>query len=269
MKNALFALFLALVIFGCAGGGGPNDPKAVMEGAFLKEKNLNSAEATYDYVMRISGGEKELSMNGVMKMYQKGADARVDMTFDGTGEGMEALKDIDMRVYVASGNQYVCMKGGGAGSSWICMKYATSAEMPTIEEYSELSKKMLDGGALTFEGGVQSKTVAGRTCDEVKANIDFSKIDFKEFDLGSTGADASAIKEAKLKSCFDSGFGSALSMEMDFTMDLGKIEGSTQTGEMTMRISMSASEFKPNVDIQDSVFELPAEPTEYPSGNTA
>ncbi|MEW6329591.1 MAG: hypothetical protein AB1468_05775 [Candidatus Micrarchaeota archaeon] len=269
MKNAIcamFALFVALVLLGCAGGGGSKDPKAVMEEAFVKEKNLNSAEATYNFVMRVSGAGQEITMNGIMKMYQKAKSARVDMNFEGTGGGMEALEGIDMRVYVKDSAQYLCMKGGAAGSDWMCVEVSAATETPSVERYSELSKKLLDSGALSFEGGVQSKTVAGRACDEIKAKIDFSKMDFSEFDVGSTGADAKAIKEANLKSCFDSEVGSALSIEMDFAMDLSKIEGSEQTGELTMRMSMSASEFKPNVAVEDSVFELPAEPTEYPSG---
>jgi len=265
----MFALLVALALIGCTGGG-QNDPKTVMQEAFQKAKGLNSLEATYDFVMRVSGGEKEISMNGVMKTYQKGTNARIDMALEGNFEGAEALKGIEMQMYVKDKNQYVCMRGGMTGSSWTCMGYATATETPTVEKYGELAKKMLDSGALSFEGGVQSRTVAGRACNEITAKIDFSKIDLREFGMSYAGIDdetmakaTEIVKEARMKECFDSGTGAVLSMEINWVMDLSKIEGSKQAGEMTIRMSMSATEFKPNADVQDSMFELPAEPTGY------
>lgn len=249
----LFAVFFAVLISGCTA----QDPVQIVKDSVTKLKSLNTYEIEYDYSMSMF---QIMSMTGKMNIYKKQNKIRSDI------EMSVADTPFTISTYYLPTGTFSCASIVG---NVTCVEGEQQTSLFDPEKSLDVMERMIEKNIVSL-GYLNTGSVINRGCYNISSDIDISKISMLTQDeqaaLGmnsTTVASLEAIKIFRIIQCYDSETGMSLAMIMLMEMDMSKL----QTGPLTLQnfiveMDMTASSFKPNTTIPDSVFELPAEVTE-------
>lgn len=258
MKKLTLIVPVLFVIFmsGCTS----QDPAQIVEDALAKMDSLDSYRISYDYAVSIP---PLINMRGNVTIYSKGELRRTDMSMP-----LMLRMDLVTNTYYLPEGTFVCTDVMGDVT---CVETDTD-QMPLTEpgKMLESFKGLIESGViqLRFNG---MGNVAGRSCYNISFDIDPSKLstldddDLTGMGLGTAGiGELEHIEGLDLSECYDSTTGISLDTRMIMEVDMSSYtEGSMfETGKIRMVMIVTATSFVPNEPIADSMFELPAEPTD-------
>jgi hypothetical protein len=114
---------------------------------------------------------------------------------------------------------------------------------------NEVNARLANSGIINFRGSPKTKTIAGRTCNELDYEIRLSLVSEKDIEyLGSFYMIAMLADTAEVNTCLDAESGLPL-----YTL----ITAETRDKKSGIRIEMETVNIEFGKDIPDSVFELP------------
>ncbi|UCD07153.1 MAG: hypothetical protein JSW41_04990 [Candidatus Aenigmatarchaeota archaeon] len=255
---ALLPVLLIIIVSGCTS----QDPAQILKDSITKLNNLNSYQIDFDYYLSMS---PIVEMEGEVTTYSKGDNIRVDMDMP----FMMGMKIIIKTYYLPDGTftctefmeNVTCIRGGEG--------------MPLLQQESsiEAMERLIEKEVIELEF-LGMGNVADRNCYNISSDLDLSKLHrLTEEELGLFGINESMIGESEsiksfdIEGCYDSATGIQLHNKMIITVDMSNVTSAYMFGldEIVMEIGVTATSYKPNEAIADSVFELPVEVTDIPN----
>ncbi len=239
--------------------GGGEKALRVIRNSTAKLDGIDSYEIIYDSKTTVLG----MTINGKINVYKKGDKTRTDTIISGMGLGTEEYTTSNY--YLPEGT-FSCSTSLLSDDKKTCTKgESTSSSMLEPEKSLENMENMVNKGVVTL--GYQGlKNIAGRQCHDIFYNFDLSKIGLlSEEELYVLGLNTSTfsilemVETYELTQCLDEETGMPLDISMYTKMN------SSGTGSYgisaSTEILMTATSYEPNKALDDSVFELPAEPS--------
>lgn len=234
----LIPLVLGILLFGCTSSP---DPKQVMLESIKKSESLGSmsAELTLNTSVFSSGGATVV--NAEIKQYVRGNRSRADIILNGVPE----LEGVELRVYAYGNDGYLCGKRDG----WDCIRFnetlglAGGDTLGGSGDWSETSRKLVESDAIRFLGGVQQKTVAGRQCSLVQAEVDYKK-------AASLFGFSHELESMTLSECLDEKTGIALEGRI-----ITEMQGNG--GSIVNQVDMYVKRLETGITIPEDMFVLP------------
>ena len=257
--SAVAVLLLSIILVsGCLDLFGKRDAKTILIESAKKTNALKSAETNYKITFSVMG----TTMNMNAKMWQKGNNTRVDISGSYLGTSMDA------RTYSFDNKTYSCSK---SLSKWECIEgedsggtgaFSKPLDVAGGADYEGNLEELIEGGVITLSSDIAEKTVSGRRCDSIQIVIHTENIskmaggaaDESELVKAAESFEEYNVKEIIFSQCLDRETGMPLEFAMGMNMSASLYGGQEFT------INMTATEFKPNIEIQDSVFALPSQP---------
>jgi hypothetical protein len=160
----------------------------------------------------------------------------------------------NVRTYIFGDEVYVCPRVEG---EWRCSRVETIVSLSSEASLRTIGD-MYEKGAMVFEPVGGQRTIDGKTCSQLKINVDVLKLSRREklFILAISGL--STVKEPDKYAEMIEGFSmniwvaDGVELESEYALDLGK----TDTYEMHTVVKS----YEINGEIRDFLFILPCEP---------
>jgi hypothetical protein len=253
MKRMLLllpAVLAVLLMSGCVS----QDPDQLIKDSLEKLNGLDSYQIDYDYSVSMS----IISMSGKTTIYKEGEKTRLDMDLSMLGaDTMISIYSLPEGVFTCTelmGNA-TCVPGDGQDAS-----------ISNPDKSVETLGKMIEMGVIKTKY-LNAGMVAGRSCHNISSEFDLQELGkLAEEELQGMGIDVPGlggldnIKSMKSVDCYDAQTG----MPLRTTVIVEIVYQAGYTDVVSMVTDLAATSFSPGVEMADSVFELPAEPTELP-----
>jgi hypothetical protein len=225
-----------------------NTKNPIFEQHLSSAKKIQSIVLEYESNLTITSNSTTTVIEISGKIFRKGNNE-----FD---EAAVKVGDVvtNVRTYIFGDEVYVCPRVEG---EWRCSRVETITSLSS-EACLRTIETIYEKGAMVFEPVGDQRTIDGKTCSQLRINVDVSKLSRQEklFILAISGL--STVKEPDKYAEMIEGFSmniwvaDGVELESEYALDLGK------TATYRMRTVMRSYEI--NVEIPDFLFILSCEP---------
>ena len=261
LKLLLLLPVFVILVSGCTMDGGAEQAQDVFEEAMNNSAILTTYTASYSMNLDMTTmGQSYISLQGAVDLWQKLDKSKMYGILNFAFLGQQ--QQISMYMFDLPEGSYACI---AEEATCVETEQVAGLSIESPDETFEMLQQLVDEGVVTLSY-LGPKSLAGRTCDNVKVTINPQQIpEMAEIPEDMmTPEIQQALQNANMyyTICLDQETGMTLEylMSLSFTMQLTN----EQTGGMgamtvstTMIMQMIATAFSPNTNIPDSVFELP------------